>query len=164
MPKNQQQTTQEWPRWAESIAEADRITGISRMTLTGWRKADCPAFRSNGRINLHDLKKWIEAEGKKAGPEPEALTELRRQIAAEDLRKKKTFNDEQDGLLVRKEDVTKEAAPTLKTIVAMTYQKLENEAPTSMAGVDVPTGRIIGRRLADELIKFWQELFRKWGV
>ena len=55
-------------------------------------------------------------------------------------------------------------AAALQSLRDLTYAKLEQEAPMAMATLDVPSARIVGRRMASELLLRWQEIFAAWKV
>lgn len=88
----------------------------------------------------------------------------RDEIDAEKLRKLKRENDEGDGRLADKEKLAEAVGPLLTSFRDLSYQKLENEIPMAMAGMDVPQARIIGRRYADELLRKLQDIFRAWKL
>ncbi len=134
------------------------VTKYSKME--GWPGRDS----STGFYWVSPCRDFILANSSAFNSDEETDNSTKGEIEKEKLRKLKTFNDEQDGLLLRKEHLAKLAAPTLESIKELLYQKLENEIPIALAGVDVPQGRIIGRRHADELLLKWKELIERWGV
>ncbi len=156
------------PRRVRSMKELAIVTGIGYNTVKGYSKREGWPGRdiASGFYTVTACRDFMLAntssKGNSLRSEDEQST--KEQIAIEDLRKKKTYNDEQDGFLVRKTDLIAQAAPTLQTIKDLLYQKLGNEMPTAMAEVDVPSARKIGTRYADELLLKFQELFRRWTV
>lgn len=88
----------------------------------------------------------------------------RDEIDDEKLRKLKLANDETAGRLADKETLFSQVAASIPAIRDLAYAKLEHEAPNAMSTLDVPSARIIGRRLASELIQKWQEIFKAWSV
>lgn len=94
----------------------------------------------------------------------DAMAARKLEIAEQQARKLKIANDERAELLVEKEKLARLAAPTLQSFRDLLYQKLQNEAPVAMSGVDVPTARIIGGRMAGELLPKLQQVFKDWGI
>lgn len=68
------------------------------------------------------------------------------------------------GELVDLKALADEIGPMLVAFRAMVYQKFEMDAPIAMAGMGVPEARIIGQRMADELLTRLGEIFKKWKV
>lgn len=83
---------------------------------------------------------------------------------AEEHRKLFLANEETEGRLTDTDLLSKQIGPALSAFKDLLYQKLGNEIPISMAGVDVPQARIIGNRYAGELLEKMQAAFRKWKV
>src|SRR5438128_4051480 len=88
----------------------------------------------------------------------------RDQIDGEKLRKLKLANDWEAGKLVETARLMTLVAAALQSLRDLTYAKLEQEAPMAMATLDVPSARIVGRRMASELLLRWQEIFAAWKV
>jgi hypothetical protein len=76
----------------------------------------------------------------------------------------KRDNDLADGLLLAKADVVAEIRKLAEPVKVMLRQKLENEYPLAVAGLDVPQARIYGKRLEDDIMAEFQKLFSKFGV
>lgn len=66
-----------WPQWANSMADASRITGMSRTTLAAYKREGADGFKSNGRIDLHVLRDWMLANGREAGQPSTELQQAR---------------------------------------------------------------------------------------
>jgi len=62
------------------------------------------------------------------------------------------------------EDLAKEIGPTLTAFREGLYNALEMAAPMSMSGMGIAECRILGRRLAGELLLKLQAVFQKWSV
>ena len=150
--------------FSKNHSELARDIGESRQWVALAAKRDgAPTPRDDGRHDIEAWKKFRDAT-KAATLDTPDMIELKRLIAAEDLRKKKAFNDETEGRVTDTEQLAREAGPTLSSFKDLLYQKIGQELPTAMAGVDVPTGRLIGNRVAGELLAKFQEAFRRWGV
>ncbi len=90
--------------------------------------------------------------------------EVKQKIEDEKHRKLKLANDEKDGLLTDTQKLAESVLPMFAAIKELTYQRLVDEIPIAMAGVDVPQARILGRRYADELILKWKSAVEKLKV
>lgn len=95
------------PEWAETTAQAARLTGYSRATLHQWRKDGCPAFKSNSKVNLHELSQWIAATGRRptARPPQNDLTRERARLARAQARKVELQNKLAEKILVEPAEV-----------------------------------------------------------
>lgn len=76
----------------------------------------------------------------------------------------KRDNDKADGLLIEKAVVVADLRKVAEPIKLLLRQKLENEYPLAVAGLDVPQARIYGKRLEDDILAEFQKLFVKFGV
>jgi len=93
-----------------------------------------------------------------------SLAARKQAIADEDHRKRKRENDVADKLLVKKTDVVSEFRKIAEPIKLLLRQKLENEYPLAVAGLDVPQARIYGKRLEDDILAEFQKLFAQLGI
>lgn len=93
-----------------------------------------------------------------------ALAQRKQLIADEQHRTLKRNNDLADGVLVARADVVAEFRKTVDPIKVLLRQKLENEYPLAVAGLDVPQARIYGKRLEDDILSEMQKLFATFGV
>jgi hypothetical protein len=89
---------------------------------------------------------------------------LRDQKMLQEIRKLRIANDKEEGLVVAKGKVIDSIRRCLSPAVATLEQRLVNEYPTAVAGMDVPQARIYGRRLCDELIAFFKSLEKEWSL
>jgi len=76
----------------------------------------------------------------------------------------KRENDLAEELLVPKALVVSEFRKIAEPIKAMLRQKLENEYPLAVAGLDVPQARVYGRRLGDDILSEHQKFYQKLGI
>lgn len=68
------------------------------------------------------------------------------------------------GMYVLKSEVAEAMKRILSAAPRMIEEKLVNEYPSAVAGLDVPQARIYGRRLADSLVSALQEFAREFGA
>ena len=92
------------------------------------------------------------------------LREVKQAIADEQHRRLKRENDLEDDLVVSRAEVVSEFRKVVEPIKQMMRQKLENEYPLAVAGLDVPQARIYGKRLEDDILTEWQKLFDRFAV
>lgn len=92
------------------------------------------------------------------------LAQRKQAISDEQHRKLKRENDIADGLLIKKADVVAALRPAGEAIKLELRQKLENEYPLAVAGLDVPQARIYGRRLGDSIIRLFETGLSKLGL
>ena len=113
---------------------------------------------------LYDLKATVQGLIKYYREQKETLAQMKKAIADEEHRKKKRENDIADGLVVSKAFVVAEHRKVAEPIKQMLRQKLENEYPLAVAGLDVPQARIYGKRLEDDVLSELQKAFSKFEV
>jgi hypothetical protein len=151
-------------RYAQSKVELAKILGVTRLIVQRASKMDgFPQPIANGSWPVEACRAFIEANTNVISS-TSGLGEVKLEIANQDARLKKIKADELEGKLTNTEELAREAGPTLSAFKDLLYQKLGNEIPIAMAGVDVPQARIIGTRFADELLASLQITFRKWAV
>ena len=80
----------------------------------------------------------------------------------EEHRKLKLINDFKEGKLIPIETVKHVHSRTLARVDQVIEQKLSNEYPSAVAGLDVPQARVYGKRLGDQLREEFQKLNQLW--
>lgn len=93
----------------------------------------------------------------------DAMSARKQAIADEKHRAMKRENDEADALLVSKAKFVAEFRQVVAPIKEI-LNRLENEYPLAVAGMDVPQARIYGRRMKNEILGAWQKLFDQWKI
>lgn len=93
-----------------------------------------------------------------------ALAARKQSIADEQHRALKRNNDTADGLLVTKASVVAEFRKVGEPIKLLLRQKLENEYPLAVAGLDVPQARIYGKRLEDDILTELQKILGSMAI
>ena len=106
---------------------------------------------------LRGMFKYYREMGERTRNRKDAIDEQK-------LRALKRENEEAEGRLTDTRKLAEVAGRSLIAIRDLIYQKMEAESPVSMAGLDVASARIIGRRLADELILKIQSVFKAWAI
>jgi len=132
---------------AASLRHASGMTGYP-LTALQWAKGEgCPAIDSHSRVNIAEFKKWMaanESRMPKSSPKDQKVIE--------EVRKLRIANDAKEKLLLRADEVVASWSTQYAFIKKTLIQKLENEYPTAVAGLDVPQARIYGKRLVDEIL------------
>lgn len=119
----------------------------------------CPAFRPGNRINLDELKKWIAEHSEEL--KTVALS-LKDQKLNEEIRKLKIANDSKEKLVVLRDNVKSACGACIDKIRTFLEQKLENEYPSAVVGMEVPQARVYGRRVNDQVLLELQKLREVW--
>lgn len=135
---------------AARALSAELCSEVPMAVLTAIKKSgECMAFRQNGHVHKEEIRDFIKSNGL---PEPAETTPLKDQKLYQEVRKLKRLNDVAEGRL---DDVNAFVAAMdriLPSVKAILYQRLENEFPQAVAGLDVPGARTVGKRLADQII------------
>lgn len=121
-----------------SMRQASGATDIALSVLRAAKAAGCPGFTSAGRVDLAQVRPWLEIHAEEMQGEVDensrefwSLEKLKYQAKREQL----AFEHEQ-GLYLKKDDV----ASQLKAIAAATKAQLkttlEDELPAKIVGLD----------------------------
>jgi hypothetical protein len=148
----------------ESIGIASVRTGIPIDVLRAARAAGCPNFRG-GRVYCDGLVEWISANGAaiQSAVEAEAPAgSLKEQKLSEEIRKLKLANDIKARVLVNVAKCVEAHAKEKAALIAILRQKLENEYPVAVAGLDPGSARVYGKRVVDAIIEAWIGLDHLW--
>lgn len=113
--------------------------------------------RTKGRVKFFRLQ---DIEG---ALKDKPSRSLRDEKLIEEIRKLRLANDREDQKLITKAQVKASMRRCLTPASAMLEQRLVNEYPTGVAGLDVPQARIYGKRLCDELLGFLQSFEKEWA-
>jgi len=141
---------------ASAIATA---TGRDRRLVARIVKA-LPPERVEGGHRFYDSAKVraiLATIGDRTLP-----AEKRAKLLDEQIRKLQLANDAKQGALVPRAEVERAIIATATEVRAILRQRLENEYPGQVAGLDVPQARIYGKRLVDEVMVAIQGLDRFW--
>ena len=146
--------------WFPSHAAASSGLGVDPEVVKRASDLGCPAF-SGGRVHRATFKKWIAdhpsellaATGSKG---------LRDEVLKQQARRLRLANDLKEGRLVLRALVSETHARILGRFRFELEQKLRNEFPMAVAGQDVPSCRIYGTRLADQLMAILYDMGAEW--
>ena len=89
---------------------------------------------------------------------------LKDQKLAEEIRKLRIANDAKERKLVSRDTVVQTFAAFSTQARTLLDQKLENEYPAAVAGMDIPQARIFGKRLNDSICAEIRKLVLEWKI
>lgn len=142
------------PNGEYSVNMLSRLLGKDRRTIDKALVGIVPE-RVEGKTKFYRLAEVEQALRERNG-------KLKDEKLMEEIRKLRMANDLQEKLLVTRAKVQESLRRSLTPAVAILEQRLVNEYPTGVAGLDVPQARIYGKRLCDELMNFIQSLETEW--
>lgn len=145
----------------ESLPAAAAICKIDIDLVKRAKRLGCPAFKPGNRIDTGELKKWI-AENADRLKIAEALS-LKDQKTNEEIRKLRIKNDRDEKLVVLKSKGIPIIEQICSQIHVLMEQKLENEYPSVVAGLEPAQARIYGRRLGDSIRAEMQKMSVLWA-
>lgn len=134
----------------ETLAAAANALGVEIDLLKQAKKLGCPNFRQGGRIHCKNLNKWIADHSKELQASGDKLS-LRDQKTNQEIRKLKILNDAKERALVPRDAVMRAISTLSQGIIPLLDQKLENEYPAMVSGLDVAGARVFGKRLNDSI-------------
>ena len=139
-----------------SVNALSKLTGKDRRTIDKAVVGIAPA-RVVGKTKYYRLLDVEAALKEKPG------RSLRDEKLIEEIRKLRLANDVTEKSLITRASVKASMRRCLTPAAAMLEQRLVNEYPTGVAGLDVPQARIYGKRLCDELTGFLQAFEKEWA-
>lgn len=139
-----------------SVNALSKLLGNDRRTIDKAVQG-IPPTRIEGKTKFYRLAD-VEAALKE-----KKNNKVRDLILLEELRKLRNANDKTDGVVVAKAKVVDSIRRCMAPAAAALEQRLVNEYPTAVAGLDVPQARIYGKRLCDELIGFFLAMEKEWA-
>lgn len=138
----------------DSMKAAAAAMRIDVEVLKKAKGRGCPGFRGS-RVYEKEVRSWIV----KHAPEEEPIT-IREKKTHEEWRRLKLRNDKEEKKLL---DAEKEAQWLFEIVwgaMAILRQKLINEFPAMVSGLDTPQCRIKGKELYDMTILKLRTLIR----
>lgn len=147
------------PKLYSSIASAAAALGVSEAILKQSKRMGSDAFLASGRVDGTLLLKFISEHEKELTTGGVAL---RDQKVSEEVRKLRIRNDRDEGKLISVDLVKQCVARVLSRVDQILEQKLANEYPSAVAGLDVPQARIYGKRLGDQVRVEFNKLKGEW--
>lgn len=139
-----------------SVNALSKLLGSDRRTIDK-AVVDVQPTRVEGKTKFYRLQEVEAALQKKK-------SSLRDHKLFQEIRKLRIANDKEERLVVLRSKVADSIRSCLSPAVATLEQRLVNEYPTAVAGLDVPQARIYGKRLCDELLGYFQSLDKEWAL
>lgn len=148
------------PKIFASLKQAASKLGLDRDLVSTAKAAGCSAFNSNGTVDGEVLKAWLAdpANMKALGDS----TSLKEKELYERWRKLKIANDKTEGRLIERNRVAETVQRLGAKVQELLLQKLCNEYPAAVAGLDVAQARVYGNRLRESILKEFQSLATEW--
>jgi len=143
------------PPQGYSVNALSKLTGRDRRTLDKIL-VNVPPLRVKGKTKRYAL----DAVQAALAAKPDKS--LRDEKLTEEVRKLRIRNDRDDGRLISVDDVKRRESSILAKVDAIIEQKLSNEYPSAVAGLDVPQARVYGKRLGDQIRGMFQDLATNW--
>ena len=143
-----------------TIAAAAAKLGVSEAILKNAKRMGCDAFATRGSVSEKPLLKFIAEHGAELNSGGVALRDRK---IEEEIRKLKIRNDLDAGKLIAIDRVREINGRILAAVDAILEQKLSNEYPSIVAGLEVPQARVYGKRLGDSIREEFQKLNKEWN-
>ena len=126
-----------------------------RATITRATSGLAP-IRREGTVSFFEL---ADVEAALAAKSDKTLKDEK---LSEEIRKLRLKNDRDEGKLILVDSVKSCVSRVLARVDQILEQKLSNEYPAAVAGLDVPQSRIYGKRLGDQIRVEFQGLKEEW--
>lgn len=142
-----------------SVTALSKLTGADRKTID---KAIVRAkVKPSGMVaqkpvyRLEDIQAALAATPNKT---------LRDELFIEQIRKARIVNDRLEGKLILQTDVAAHCRAIFGALRPQLEQKMRNEIPTAVAGLDPAQARIYLTRCLDQIIAAHEAFAEKWGT
>lgn len=148
--------------WCDSMAHAAATSGQAIGLFKRAKQLGAPGFKGS-RVCPELVLKFIAQHADQftlSGPN----LDLKDQKLNEEIRKLRLANDIKEGKFVSRAALAEAMARTLPRIGALLEQKLCNELPAEMAGLDVSAARVYGKKLNDQLLIEFEALKTLWDL
>ena len=151
------------PQWAKSLAEAARITKISRTTLAAYKRDGCGAFKANGQVNLVELDVWTETNGKRTAKDSEEMRVERLRILRATACRLERENSERDGKVVNRDAISQTAREIMSVLFSELDRIFLTELPPALKGLDEVGIRARAEYVIEQLKDSLREKFEAIG-
>jgi hypothetical protein len=145
----------------DSMDQASAAMKIPKETLQRIKAKGCPAFRGS-RIYEQELRDYMDANAEQFKTSGDDTESIKNRKAFEDWRKVKLANDKEEGKLIVRKLVSMRLHELSAGQLTLLRQRLENELPAQVAGLDPASARIIFKRVVDEICGKMQVLVKDW--
>lgn len=142
----------------DTLGSAASGMGIPKEHIQFAKTHGCQAFK-NGRVDETILRAWLADKEDQIKANPNAT--LRDQKLAEEIRKLRLGNDKKEGSVQNVSALIELLATVLGGALQNLEQKLLNEAPAFLEGLDAPQIRVKLRVFYDQFRANTHELIAK---
>jgi len=151
--------------YAKTIVELAEILGITRRTLSSWRKMEgAPKPLPNGDHDVSAWREFVRLRGLKGGREPAgANTEgLKARRLLVDIEERELRLAIKRGDYIHRETIRKAVLEGLARLFAILHKRLEDELPPLSCGKDAVGIREDNAKALDEARTEAFEFFQNW--
>jgi hypothetical protein len=151
--------------YAKTIVELAEILGVTRRTLSSWRKMDgAPKPLPNGDHDVSAWREFVRLRGLKGGREPAgANTEnLKARRLLVDIEERELRLAIKRGDYIHRETIRKAVLEGLARLFAILHKRLEDELPPLSCGKDAVGIREDNAKALDEARTEAFEFFQNW--
>lgn len=143
-----------------NMAQAASRMGVGLEVLRRAKKAGCSAFLRNGSVHVDVAEKWIAEHSTEMS---ESLSDsLKDQKLREEVRKLKLSNDFKADITVERSKVAEKMQKIIGRAIRTLEQKLLNEYPSAVAGLEPEAARVYGRRVFDSIVESMRKFGSEW--
>jgi hypothetical protein len=150
------------PESYDTMKQAAAGMGLNLSTLKKAKAAGCSAFRGS-RVYRKELEAWLK-EHKDEIVTTASKEDVQIEKLLEEVRKLRIANDLKEKELVRRSLVIEAHAKMAEQVRKLLEQKLENEYPGLVAGLDVAQARVFGKRLHDQIVSEFKGFAKAWHI
>lgn len=151
--------------YAKTIVELAEILGVTRRTLSSWRKmGGAPKPLPNGDHDVSAWREFVRLRGLKGGREPAgANTEgLKARRLLVDIEERELRLAIKRGDYIHRETIRKAVLEGLARLFAILHKRLEDELPPLSCGKDAVGIREDNAKALDEARTEAFEFFQNW--
>lgn len=151
--------------YAKTIVELAEILGVTRRTLSSWRKLEgAPKPLPNGDHDVSVWREFVRLRGLKGGREPAgANTEgLKARRLLVDIEERELRLAIKRGDYIHRETIRKAVLEGLARLFAILHKRLEDELPPLSCGKDAVGIREDNAKALDEARTEAFEFFQNW--
>ena len=150
--------------YAKNLVELAEILGVTRRTLTGWKKREgAPQPLPNGQHDVAAWREFVRTRGLKGGGEPVANQEaLKARKLLVEIEERELRLAIRRGDYLHKEDVRKAILEGIARTFAILHKRLEDELPPLSCGKDAVGIREENAKALDEARREACEFFQGW--
>lgn len=141
----------------DSMQQCAARSGIPLALIKRAKRYGCTAFAVGSRVRLQPLLAWLFSTLAE-----EAGIDWGNELKKWQAKRQQQFWEQREGNLVDVDDVTHMVLEVSARQRQILTQRLQNEMPTAMAGVDPGSGRIIGKRIVDEICRELEQFIEQW--